>query len=97
MVEMAFTKTQRGLARHALGLPNKRKMTYRNHFVTGEGSTDYPHWMAMVDMGAAQRRYGSRCRPGEDVLFHLTRAGAEMVLNDDEKLCPEDFPKEPRT
>jgi len=93
MAEIAFTKIQRDLARHALGLPHKRKTSYRNYFVTGEGSIDYPHWMAMVDMGAAQRRGGNALTGGDD-LFRLTRAGAEIALNDGEKLCQEDFPKE---
>ncbi len=32
----ALTPKQRELARHALGLPNKMRMSYRNRFVAGE-------------------------------------------------------------
>jgi hypothetical protein len=83
----------RELARHALGLSDgrRRKVTYRNHFVTGQGSDDHAPWMAMVEAGHAIRRYGNPLTGGDD-LFRLTRAGAELALNRGEKLCPEDFP-----
>lgn len=92
MSKIELTEIQRELARHALGLPNKRKTTYRNHFVTGEGSTDYPHWTAMVEAGAAKRRDGSDLTGGDD-LFWLTREGAEAALRKGEKLSAEDFPQ----
>ncbi len=88
-----MTPEQKALARHAIGLPNKRKMTYRNHFVTGEGSLDHPAWMQMVSDGNAWRRNGSPLTGGDD-LFGLTRAGAELALNKGERLCLEDFPKD---
>jgi hypothetical protein len=84
---------QRELARHALGLPNRKKTTYRNHFVTGEGSTDHPHWIGLVKIGAAWRRTGHPLSGGDDV-FGMTRAGALAVLDEREKLSAEDFPKE---
>lgn len=88
-----LTDEQRDLARHALGLSDgrRRKLSYRNHFVTGEGSTDHPAWLAMVDQGHATRRAGNPLT-GSDDLFWLTRAGATLALNRGEKLCPEDFP-----
>lgn len=83
---------QRRLARHALGLTDsRRKVSYRNHFVTGEGSTDYEAWKAMVAAGHATRRAGNALTGGDD-LFRLTRTGAQLALNRGEKLCPEDFP-----
>ena len=88
---IAFTKQQRDLARHALGLPNRRKQSYRNSFITGPGSIDYDAWMAMVGMRAAVQHAGSPLTGG-DPCFVLTRGGAEMALNDGEKLDPEDFP-----
>jgi hypothetical protein len=86
-----LTETQRGLARHALGLPNKRRTSYRNHFVTGPGSTDYDSWMAMVHAGLATRRAGS-VLTGGDNLFRLTLRGALAAIDPGERLCPEDFP-----
>lgn len=82
---------QRDLARHALGLPNRRRTNYRNHFVTGPGSYDYAAWEAMVASGAATRRPGSVLTGGDD-LFRLTRAGAEAALERSERLSPKDFP-----
>jgi hypothetical protein len=85
-----MTQEQRELARHALGLPNQRNTSYRNHFVTGEGSSDYPHWIKMVEAGYAKRRAGSPLTGGDD-LFWLSRKGAELALKGFETLCQEDF------
>ncbi|MDI9847337.1 hypothetical protein QM467_04590 [Rhodoblastus sp. 17X3] len=82
---------QRELARHALGLPNPRRKSYRNHFVTGPGGDDYAIWMAMVGEGYARRRAGNELTGGDD-LFTLTQTGAEAALNAHEKLDAEDFP-----
>lgn len=86
-----MTDQQRELARHALGLPNKRRKSYRNRFVTGEGSNDYPHWLAMYEAGFASRSRGCQITGGDD-LFCLTRTGAKMALNPNERLDTEDFP-----
>lgn len=86
-----MTDQQRELARHALGLPNKVHRSYHNRFVTGKGSTDYPHWLSMYEMGFASRSRGGPLTGGDD-LFCLTRAGAKMALNPGEKLDQEDFP-----
>lgn len=82
---------QRDLARHALGLDGRRKLSYRNRFVTGPGSTDYENWLQMVSNGFAWRRAGSALTGGDD-LFGLTSIGAQAALNTGERLCPEDFP-----
>jgi hypothetical protein len=82
---------QKELARHALGLPNVRRRSYRNHFVAGEGHSDFTNWLAMVEAGEAKRRKGNALTGGDD-LFRLTKAGAEAALNPRERLDPEDFP-----
>ncbi|WP_376704730.1 hypothetical protein RQ479_08275 [Mesorhizobium sp. ISC25] len=87
-----MTPVQKELARHALGLPNRQRRSYRNHFVTGEGSYDHPEWMALVEAGHAWRRAGSQLTGGDD-LFGLTRAGAELALEKRERLDAENFPK----
>ncbi len=46
-----MTENQIELGRHALGLPNKERTSYRNHFCAGPGHTDYPEWMAMREQG----------------------------------------------
>ncbi|CUA90167.1 hypothetical protein Ga0061061_11193 [Chelatococcus sambhunathii] len=89
-----LTERQRHLARHALGLPNRSRRSYRNHFVAGPGHGDYDDWMAMVSAGAARRRDGSTSPlTGGDDLFWLTADGARAGLARGEKLDPEDFPE----
>lgn len=87
-----MTPEQRSLARHALGLDGKRKMSYRNRYVTGPGGKDYAAWNSMVDQGLAERRGGSTIPYGGDDLFWLTPTGAALALLPGERLDPEDFP-----
>jgi hypothetical protein len=84
MTEM--TPRQIELARHALGLPNQARESYRNYFVAGEGHTDYADWTAMVEAGHAQQ-----CRGGGGDLFLLTEAGARAALKPGERLDPRGF------
>ncbi len=86
-----MTPTQIELARHALGLPNKRRQSYRNHFVCGPGHDDYDNWQAMVGAGLAKRRKGNPLTGGDD-LFWLTLEGAHNALTKGERLDLEDFP-----
>ncbi|MFA5580541.1 MAG: hypothetical protein WDA25_01155 [Paracoccaceae bacterium] len=90
MGDVILTPTQKELARHALGLPNKRKQTYRNHFMAGPGHSDYGEWTALVDADLARRRSGNELTGGDD-LFWLTYKGAKAALNPGERLDPEDF------
>jgi hypothetical protein len=78
------------LARHALGLPNKRRCSYRNYFVAGPGHIDYEHWQWMVFAGNATVR--RRLPLGGDHCFYLTDNGAIPALRSGEWLDPEDFP-----
>jgi hypothetical protein len=86
------TPAQRELARHALGLPNDRRRSYRNSFVAGANHPDLPDWSAMVGQGLATKRDGSALPFGGDHLFHLTPKGAAAALTLGESLDPEDFP-----
>lgn len=87
-----MTLRHKELARHALGLPNKMGMSFRNRFVAGEGHDDYADWMQMVANGNAGRRAGLSLPFGGDDLFWLTEEGARFALNKGERLDPEDFP-----
>jgi hypothetical protein len=91
MTRLALTLDELALTRHALGLPNKRKRSYRNRYVVGPGCDDHVLWMDMVEAGFA-RRYDGRPLTGGDDLFVLTRAGAALSLRAGESLCGEDFP-----
>jgi hypothetical protein len=93
-VTAPLTKRQIDLARHALGLPNKDRQSYRNSFVGGPGHADYDDWYAMAKAAYAVRRDGALLRLGGNDLFHLTRAGAEAALVGRETLDPEDVPAE---
>lgn len=83
-----MTPTQRGLARHALGLSTDRSTSYRNRYFCTPSGNAYAEWQAMVRDGLAE------CEEGEQRLtfFWLTRKGAEAACEPWEKLCPEDFP-----
>lgn len=75
-----MTEKQRELARHALGFPNKRNQSYRNHFCTGPGSLDFDDWEDLVAKGLATKR----------TIFYLTLKGALMVCGPKEYLSRED-------
>lgn len=86
-----LTPKQIELARHALGLSRTRHTSYRNHFVTGPGSSDYDDWVMMADDGYAVRRPYPLA--AGDFLFNLTKKGADAALGPGDKLDREDFPE----
>lgn len=93
-----MTPRQIELARHALGLTDKRqKQSYRNYFVAGKSHDDYEEWEAMVRTGMALKRSGKTRSGvqlfGGDDIFHLTPAGAIASVRKGESLDPEDFPQ----
>lgn len=85
-----MTPRQIELARHALGLRATRLISHRNHFCAGPSHPDYDDWMRMVAAGYAMRRENEHL-PAGDVMFHLTRAGAEAALLPGDVLNPEDW------
>ena len=68
-----MTNEQRDVMRHALGL-GRASREYRNHFVTGPGTTDYPHCEALVAAGLMRRREGNPLSGG-DQIYSVTDAG----------------------
>jgi hypothetical protein len=82
-----MTPSQRQLARHALGLPNSARESYRNRYVTAPGTDIWADWQAMVRAG--QATYD----PTPPGTFRLTRAGALMAIEPGEALDREDFPQ----
>lgn len=84
----ALTPMQIELARHALGLPNKMKMSFRNRYVASVGHDKYEDWIEMVDAGHAE---SFRDPGGQSVLFWLTKDAAKQALKKGERLDPEDF------
>lgn len=81
---MTMKPRQIELARHALGLKQGSRVSYRNYFAADEGHADYRDWMAMVAGDYAV--HGTRA-------FGLTLKGARAALLPGEQLSPEDFPE----
>lgn len=88
-----MNQAQRELARHALGLPNRDRQSFRNRYVAPQASTAH---RALRDMEAAGEAefVGTS---GAGLWFTITRKGAEEALDPSETLCPEDFPPEEAT
>jgi hypothetical protein len=85
-----MTPAQRELARHALGLPNKQKRSYRNRYFARAGTETFLEWTLLEQAG-----FAISCASRSPLYrsFWLTRAGAEMALDPGESLDDEDFPK----
>jgi hypothetical protein len=86
-----MTPSQIELARHALGLDGKRKMSYRNRFCAGIGHPDLADWCDMVAAGYAVASVPQKSLGG-DRMFWLTLDSATLALRPGEHLDPEDFP-----
>lgn len=73
----SLTANERELMEHALGL-NYHRTSFRNHFVTGPGSTDWDAWQSLVDRGFAVRREPSPISGG-DYVFTVTDEGKSVL------------------
>lgn len=82
-----MTPRQRRLARHALGLPNSRRLSYRNRFFPLL-SADKANWDKMCQGGLANAH---KTADGT-TWFSLTFVGANHACEPNETLCREDFP-----
>ena len=80
-----MTDRQRELSRHALGLPNDRRVTYRNRFIVGPGMTNFQEWEDLAEKGLAVKSAGETAN-----CYQLTLAAARMVLHKNERICRED-------
>ncbi|CAG2089073.1 hypothetical protein XCY_001830 [Xanthomonas arboricola pv. juglandis] len=70
-----LTQAELHALRHSLGTgQDGSNPSYRNHFVTGSDSTDYPTCMQLVGLGLMQRRGGNALSGGDDI-FTVTAAG----------------------
>jgi hypothetical protein len=87
-----MTPPQIELARHALGLKQGLRKSYRNHFVAGPHHEDYAEWERMVAQGDATVSRAKKAIFGGDDCFFLTPKGAMAALRRGESLDPEDFP-----
>ncbi len=79
---------QRYLARHALGLPNKQRRSYRNRYHAADETPVWRMWQDMVAQGYAVSHESGRGMTE----YSLTLSGAREALVRGERLCKEDFP-----
>lgn len=78
------------ILQHALGVGSYGdKQSHRNHFVTGEGSLDYPVCKTLVDKGLMQIRPMSKALTGGDDCFVVTPKGVDYVALNSPKRPPE--------
>jgi hypothetical protein len=84
-----MNELQRRLARHALGLPNKSGVSYRNRYACGPGLANRA-WRDLIAKGLANGVEALRS-DGRDS-FWLLEAGARLALGPGERLDDEDFP-----
>jgi hypothetical protein len=84
-----LTPEQHRLARHALGLGDRRKKrAYRNRYNADEGSDADREWSAMVDLGASLR---VRRKDVPGVLYILTIRGALAAMESHETIDAEEL------
>ena len=80
----------RHYARRALGLPNDRRRSCRNHYSTSAESIAFDVWCSFVQRGFA---VGPDMAVGIGTAwFFLTVDGANRALDPGETLRPADFP-----
>lgn len=72
-----MTDEQLAILKHALGF-DRGDTEYRNHFVTGPGSSDYPHCEALVSEGF-MRRSGPSVLSGGDYVYSVTNKGRDAL------------------
>lgn len=84
-----MTASQREMARHALGFPNKKNTSNRNHYCIDPGGDGHDEWLDLVSHRLAVKRNTRAIYDGDDT-FHLTLKGALMVRESKEHLSRED-------
>lgn len=83
-----MNSSQREFARHALGLPNKKHTSYRNHYCIGSHNPAHAEWESLVAVGDAVKRTGPHW--GGDDMFHLTLPGALKARDTKEHISRKD-------
>jgi hypothetical protein len=86
-----MTPEQIRLARHALGLPNRDKRSFRNRSYAARGTPEFKAWVDLEDRGLAKRHDVQAFSIG----FALTEAGARRSIDPVESLDRKNFPATP--
>jgi hypothetical protein len=87
------TQYQIELLHHTLGLNERRREPYRNHFVAGNGHSDMRHLEALERAGLMERRRAPAFLADGDVVFAATDTGRDAEL----AALPEPKPPAKRT
>lgn len=82
-----ITEAQCDILRHALGVGRGRAAGWRNHFVTGPGSTDYADCEALVAAGLMTKRSAGPLSGGDPV-YRVTDAGQDVLVGRPEHRIP---------
>lgn len=84
-----MTPEQLDMARHALGLPNRSRRSYRNRYFANKDGAGDRVWQGMVAAGEAEK---VRSDSAVTNRYQLTHKGALAAIHEGERLCREDFP-----
>lgn len=78
------------ILQHSLGVGDYGdKQSYRNHFVTGEGCSDYQICQALVEKGLMKIRPMNKMLTGGDDCFVVTPKGIDYVALNSPQRPPE--------
>ena len=69
------SEKQKEILEHATAWPEN----YRNHFCTGEGSTDFEDCQILVDLGLMTRRRDHLDQMSESYVYHVTELGLSRL------------------
>lgn len=69
------TKKEVEIMAHALGL-NSEKVSFRNHFVTGPGTTDFPICENLKKQGLMRK---DKMAFLSDPIYHVTEKGKKII------------------
>lgn len=75
---MDLTKQELHVLQHSLGL-TRGKAEYRNHFVTGSGSVDFPICEGLVEKGLMSKRRDPFNEMSEQFVYHVTEEGRQKA------------------
>lgn len=79
-MNVQVTKYQVELIQHTLGLSERRREPYRNHFVAGDGHHDMRHLEALEQAGLMERRRSPSFLADGDIVFAATDAGRDAAI-----------------
>jgi hypothetical protein len=79
-VNAQATPYQIQILQHTLGLSERRRDPYRNHFVAGERHSDMRHLEALEQAGLMERRRSPGFLADGDIVFAATDAGRDAAI-----------------